>query len=229
MYLKAKYQEFLLESSGMELENLDKTHRELEEKLQQKGAERINVEEKYTNLQEEDRGITKKIKKIQQLLNEAKEEYAENEHEYQEEMANLAHVNRVLNRESQLVNAMVIYSVPRQYVVSTLVSFLFIKLIKYRNPFQRKIEANMVIDPETGEYQLKGVAYAGNNMMSFLAEPEGIQVNKRRMMPFYKRVKKSGVPRPKKPTSGKLEQIMGHPKQATGIPVTTRSKSKKVT
>lgn len=120
LFLKAQQQEFLIQTSGLELENLEKTHQQLEETLHKKGAERIDVEEKYSNLQEEDAGITKKIKKIQMLLNEAKEEYADKEHEYQREIEALNHNNRVANRELQFVNMMINYYIPKEYLVSHL-------------------------------------------------------------------------------------------------------------
>lgn len=118
LYLKAQYQEFLLKTSDVELENLEKTHQQLEETLHKKGAERIDVEEKYSSLQEEDAGVTKKIKKIQTLLNEAKEELADKEHEYQREIESLNHNNRIVNRELQLVNMMINYYIPKEYLVS---------------------------------------------------------------------------------------------------------------
>ncbi|XP_022900797.1 kinesin-like protein KIF3A isoform X2 [Onthophagus taurus] len=146
---KAQQQLFLLEMSGAELESLDKSHQQLEEQIQQKGAEKIDVSEKYSSLQEEDIGITKKIKKVQALLNEAKEEYADKEHEYQREMETLLHNYRLLVREFQLANMMIENYIPKEYL--------------------KKIEQNMLWNTETTEFQMKGVAYTGNNMRKHMS------------------------------------------------------------
>lgn len=144
LYLKAQQQEFLLQSSEAEIKHLDETHRELEEKLSRTGAERIDVEEKYCSLQEEDAGITRKIKKVQSLLQDVKEEYADKEQEYQREIETLAQQNQSLSRELMLISKVIDHLVPKEY--------------------QEKIKDYCILNPETGEYQLRGVAYAGNNM-----------------------------------------------------------------
>ncbi|XP_044256198.1 kinesin-like protein KIF3A [Tribolium madens] len=144
LFEKAQIQAFLIESTGAEIENLDKNHQQLEETLNKKGQERIDVEEKYSSLQEEDAGIGKKIKKVQSYLNEVKEEYADKEHEYQREMEALLDNNRLLVRETQLACLMIDSYIPKEYL--------------------KKIEANLIWNSETQEYQMRGVAYTGNNM-----------------------------------------------------------------
>lgn len=118
LYLKAQEQELFLQTSEAEIKQLDETHRELEEKLSRKGAERIDVEEKYCNLQEEDSGITKKIKKVQSLLQDAREEYADKEQEYQREIENLTQQNQSLNRELLLITKVIDHLVPKEYQVN---------------------------------------------------------------------------------------------------------------
>lgn len=184
LFEKAQQQAFLLEASGVELETLDKSHQQLEEALQKKGAERIDVEEKYSSLQEEDVGITKKIKKVQQLLNEAKEEHADKEHEYQREMEALLDNYRLLVRELQLANLMIESYIPKEYL--------------------KKIEENMLWNTETTEYQMKGVAYTGNNMRKHMSNHLEHSASVRRgMKAVYhsynsgkQRVRTSSVPRP---------------------------------
>ncbi|KAF2884409.1 hypothetical protein ILUMI_21788 [Ignelater luminosus] len=144
LFEKAQQQQFLLETSVAEIENLNRSQQQLEETLQKKGAERINVEEKYSSLQEEDIALTKKIKKVQALLNEVKEEHADKEHEYQREMQALLDTNRLIVREIQLANVMIEYYIPKEYL--------------------RKIETNTQWNQDTTEYQMRGVAYTGNNM-----------------------------------------------------------------
>lgn len=123
LYLKAQQQEFLLQSSEAEIKNLDKTHRELEERLSRTGAERIDVEEKYCSLQEEDAGVTRKIKKVQALLQEAKDEYADKEQEYQREIETLNQQNHSVTRELMLISKVINYLVPKEYQVFVLFIF----------------------------------------------------------------------------------------------------------
>lgn len=76
------------------------------------------MEEQYSSLQEEDLALTKKIKKVQVLLNEAKEEYADKEQEYQREMQGLRDTNRLIVREIQFANVMIESYIPKEYLVS---------------------------------------------------------------------------------------------------------------
>lgn len=62
-------------------------------------------------------GITKKIRKVQTLLNEAKEDHADKEHEYQREMEALLDNYRLLVRELQLANMMIESYIPKEYLV----------------------------------------------------------------------------------------------------------------
>lgn len=75
------------------------------------------MEEKYSSLQEEDAALTKKIRKVQAMLNEEKEEHAEKEQEYQREMQALVDNNRLLVREIQLANVMMDSYIPKEYMV----------------------------------------------------------------------------------------------------------------
>lgn len=117
MYLKAKEQEFLLQSSEAEIKHLDETHRQLEEKLLRTGAERLNVEEKYSSLQDENFGVTAKIQKVQQLLQMAKDRYDDKEEEYQREYEELTEQNRNLNKQISLNKKIIDRTVPKEYQV----------------------------------------------------------------------------------------------------------------
>lgn len=85
------------------------------------------MEEQYSSLQEEDLALTKKIKKVQVLLNEAKEEYADKEQEYQREMQGLRDTNRLIVREIQFANVMIDSYIPKEYLVSFIIynSYIF--------------------------------------------------------------------------------------------------------
>ncbi|KAJ8923592.1 hypothetical protein NQ315_010171 [Exocentrus adspersus] len=122
---KAQQQAFFLESSAAELESLDKSHQQLEEQLNKKAAEKIDVEEQYSSLQEEDAGLNK-------------------EREYQRDLEALFDNNRLLVRESQLANLIIDNYIPQEYL--------------------KKILSHLIWNNETQEYQMRGVAYTGNNM-----------------------------------------------------------------
>lgn len=115
---KAQQQVFFLESSAAELENLDKSHQQLEEQLNKKAAEKIDVEELYSSLQEEDAGLTKKLKKVQAFIKEAKEEHSDKEREYQRDLEALYDNNRLLIRETQLANLIIDNYIPQEYLVN---------------------------------------------------------------------------------------------------------------
>lgn len=144
LFEKAANQTYMLEVSEEEIANMEKHRIQLEEDIRQKEQERVEVEEQYANLQEEDVGLSKRIKKVQTLLNEVREEYADKEHEYQRETEALLDNYRLLVRELQLTNMMIDNYVPKEYL--------------------KLIEMHMVWNLETTEFQMKGVAYTGNNM-----------------------------------------------------------------
>ncbi|KAJ8955486.1 hypothetical protein NQ318_003588 [Aromia moschata] len=116
---KAQQQVFFLESSAAELESLDRSHQQLEEQLNKKAAEKIDA-----GRTEEDSGLTKKLKKVQAFMKEAKEEHSDKEREYQRDLEALFDNNRLL----------------------------------------KKILSHLIWNNETQEYQMRGVAYTGNNM-----------------------------------------------------------------
>ena len=71
---KAEEQERLLGESAKELEETIATEQKLREKLEAKEAERLDIEEKYSSLQEEAAGKTRKLKKVWGMLQSAKSE-----------------------------------------------------------------------------------------------------------------------------------------------------------
>lgn len=186
LFEKAQQQQFLLETSFAEIENLDKSQQQLKEALEKKGAERIDVEEKYSSLQEEDIALTKKIKKVQCLLNDVKEEHADKEHEYQREMQALLDTNRLTVREIQLASVMIDYYIPKEYL--------------------KKIDFNTQWNQDTTEYQMRGVAYTGNNMRkavsAFCGKEKPVRPKMKTVYHLYniskskQRARTSWVPRP---------------------------------
>lgn len=71
---QAEEQERLLESSAKELEKRLVREDKLKEQLQKKEAEKLDIEEKYANLQEEAVGKTRLLKEVWKEFQQAREE-----------------------------------------------------------------------------------------------------------------------------------------------------------
>ena len=69
---KAEEQERLLDESARQLEETITREASLRKALKEKEAERLDVEEKYSSLQEEAAGKTRKLKKVWTMLTAAK-------------------------------------------------------------------------------------------------------------------------------------------------------------
>lgn len=141
---KAEEQERLLEESAKELEERKRKAEQLHKALEEKEAERLDIEEKYSSLQEEIAGKTKKLKKVWTLYTQAKSELTDIQQEHQREKEGLLDNIRQLSRELRLLNLTCDQYIPTQYMAL--------------------IEQNMTWNEELGEWQLKCIAYTGNNM-----------------------------------------------------------------
>ncbi|EAT37007.1 AAEL010942-PA [Aedes aegypti] len=149
---KAQAQEVLLEKSMAELERRTKTERELEENLQKIEAERIDIEERYSSLQEECVGKTKKLQRVMSMLMSIKSELADQQQEQQREKEGIYENIRSLSRELALCELVINSYIPKEY--------------------QNMIEKFTHWNEDIGEWQLKCVAYTGNNMRKNVAEPK---------------------------------------------------------
>ncbi|XP_065091012.1 kinesin-like protein KIF3A [Ochlerotatus camptorhynchus] len=149
---KAQAQEVLLEKSIAELERRTKTERELEENLQKIEAERIDIEERYSSLQEECVGKTKKLQRVMSMLMSIKSELADQQQEQQREKEGIYENIRSLSRELALCELVINSYIPKEY--------------------QNMIEKFTHWNEDIGEWQLKCVAYTGNNMRKNVAEPK---------------------------------------------------------
>uniref|UniRef100_A0A8C3L731 Kinesin-like protein n=2 Tax=Phasianinae TaxID=9072 RepID=A0A8C3L731_CHRPC len=141
---KAEEQEKLLEESNMELEERRRRAEQLRKELEEKEQERLDIEEKYTSLQEEAQGKTKKLKKVWTMLMAAKSEMADLQQEHQREIEGLLENIRQLSRELRLQMLIIDNFIPQDY--------------------QEMIENYVHWNEDIGEWQLKCVAYTGNNM-----------------------------------------------------------------
>ena len=87
-------------------------------------AERIDLEERYSSLQEEVQGKTRKLRKVWTLLHSAKSEVEDMKQEHQREMESLLEGVRQLTKELKLSTFIVDEYIPAQYQV-ILLSYLF--------------------------------------------------------------------------------------------------------
>ncbi|XP_063632324.1 kinesin-like protein KIF3A [Cydia splendana] len=141
---KADTQRRLLEQASRELEQRRLIELRLQEDLQKKEAERLDIEERYSSMQEENAAKTRKLKRAVQLLNSAKAELADQQREQQREMEGILDSVRALRREIQLADLVLDSYIPKEY--------------------QALIEQYVHWNEQLGEWQVKCVAYTGNNM-----------------------------------------------------------------
>lgn len=109
----------LLEKSIAELERSTKTERELEETLQKIEAERIDIEERYSSLQEECVGKTKKLQRVMSMLMGIKSELADQQQEQQREKEGIYENIRSLSRELALCELVINSYIPKEYQVGS--------------------------------------------------------------------------------------------------------------
>nr|ALP83459.1 kinesin family member 3A [Boleophthalmus pectinirostris] len=149
---KAEEQEKLLEESNNELEERRRRAEQLRKELEEKEQERLDIEEKYTSLQEEAQGKTKKLKKVWTMLMAAKSEMADLQQEHHREIEDLLENIRRLSRELRLQMLIIDSFIPQEY--------------------QEMIENYVHWNEDIGEWQLKCVAYTGNNMRKQTPAPD---------------------------------------------------------
>merc|ERR1719189_2493023 len=141
---KAEEQERLLDESAHQLEDTISREASIRKVLKEKEAERLDIEEKYSSLQDEVAGKTRKLKKVWSMLTAAKAELADVQAEQQREMEGLLDNVRQLTRDLRLQMLIIDAFIPPEYQAVT--------------------EENVQWNEEIGEWQLKCVAYTGNNM-----------------------------------------------------------------
>nr|XP_033948590.1 kinesin-like protein KIF3A isoform X2 [Pseudochaenichthys georgianus] len=149
---KAEEQEKLLQESNSELEERRRRAEKLRRELEEKEQERLDIEEKYTSLQEEAQGKTKKLKKVWTMLMAAKSEMADLQQEHHREIEGLLENIRQLSRELRLQMLIIDNFIPQEY--------------------QEMIENYVHWNEDIGEWQLKCVAYTGNNMRKQTPAPD---------------------------------------------------------
>ncbi|CAH8482681.1 unnamed protein product [Dicrocoelium dendriticum] len=141
---KAEAQEKLLELSAAELQRQQKRAEQLHQRLKEKEEERINIEEKYNNLQDEAAGKRRKLRKLGTMYLQAKAELEDVRSEHSREMEGLLDNINQLERELALYTLVIDHFIPA--------------------PYQELIKQNVQWREDIGEWQLNCVAYTGNNM-----------------------------------------------------------------
>ncbi len=150
---KAEQQQKLLEESDRELQETIGREESVRRRLREKEAERVDIEEKYSSLQEEAAGKTRKLKKVWTTYQAARSELQDLQAEQQREMEGLLDSVRQLTRELRLQMLVVDSFVPPDQ--------------------QEVIESAVEWSEDVGEWQLQCVAYTGNNMRRRRAEDDG--------------------------------------------------------
>ena len=115
---KAEAQEQLLAETAIELEERRKREEQLKKAIEEKEAERIDIEEKYSSLQEEAAGKTAKLVKMHSMLLSVKAELSDLQQEHQREIEDLLEVVRGIGRELQLQDLILNNCIPVEYQVS---------------------------------------------------------------------------------------------------------------
>lgn len=159
---KAEAQEQLLAAAAIELDHRKSREEQLKKAIEAKEAERIDIEEKYSSLQEEAAGKTKKLARVHTMLMSVRAELSDLQQEHQREMEGLLEGVRGIGRELQLQELIVNSYIPVQY--------------------QTMIERYVHWNEDIGEWQLKCVAYTGNNMRKAQATPP-VGTNKDQIQP----------------------------------------------
>ena len=107
----------MLDESARELEETIEREESLRKRLEAKEAERLDVEEKYSSLQEEAAGKTRKLKKVWGVYQGAKAELGDLQSEQQREMEGLLDNVRSMTRELRLQMLAIDSFVPTEYQV----------------------------------------------------------------------------------------------------------------
>ncbi|ELT90430.1 hypothetical protein CAPTEDRAFT_154669 [Capitella teleta] len=141
---KAEEQERMLEESAKQLQDQKAKADELRKALEEKEKEALNIEERYSTLQDEITGKTRKLKKVWTMLMQAKSEVTDLQEEHQREVEGLLENVRQLSRDLRLHMLVIDSYIPAEY--------------------QELIERCVHWNEDIGEWQLRCVAYSGNNM-----------------------------------------------------------------
>ncbi|XP_033212363.1 kinesin-like protein KIF3A [Belonocnema kinseyi] len=149
---KAEAQEQILAASAIELDERKSREEQLKKAIEEKEAERINIEEKYSSLQEEAAGTTKELARYETMILSTKAEFSDLQKETQREIEGLLEAVKEVERELRL----------QEIVINSYIPF------HYQNMIENYVRWN----EDIGEWQLKCIAYTGNNIRKAQATTE---------------------------------------------------------
>lgn len=141
----------LLEESNRELERARAEERRLMGALADKKAEREEIEERYSSLQEEASAKTRHLENARKAVDSLNTELGDVRAEHQREVEGLLEAVRELRKEL-LFNLFLV----NNYIPSSCLDL---------------IERFVVWNEDLGEWQLKAIAYTGNNMRASKQSP----------------------------------------------------------
>lgn len=141
---KAEMQEKLIAESERELQERREKEDQLRKELEQRHAEILQMEDSYATLQEEVIALNRKIKKAFTFLKEGRSELDDMNVEHEKLRSELLDSIRISEKEIKLTNALINYYIPDSCV--------------------KLIEENSNYNQMTGEWELRCIAYTGNNM-----------------------------------------------------------------
>lgn len=141
---KAEAQEKAILESERELQRRRANERQLQAELEQKNAQILEMEDSYASLQEEVAALNRKLRKGYGFLKESRAELEDMSVEHERLRGELLDSIRTAEKEIKLTNGLIHF-----YVPDTEVS---------------RIEENSIYNQMTGDWELRCIAYTGNNM-----------------------------------------------------------------
>eukprot|EP00762_Andalucia_godoyi_P002320 ANDGO_07594.mRNA.1 Kinesin-II 95 kDa subunit len=141
---KAKFQESEIERQRRELEERTKREEDAKRELAEKEEALLLAEEKYTSLEDEIDGKTKKLKKAIKKYQQAKQEVSDLQHEFQQEREDMLDTIREYEKQLKLKMLIIDSFIPPEEVA--------------------KVERRAEWDEEHSEWIVRKIQLAGNNV-----------------------------------------------------------------
>lgn len=115
---KSVAQEKLLEDSAKELLDRKSRQMNLNMRLQEVQAEKMDTEDKYSGLQERSGALSKKLKKLSAAILAVKEDLKDTEEEGKREIVELKQILKQTSKELKMQEVIIEHFVPEEYLVS---------------------------------------------------------------------------------------------------------------
>lgn len=115
---KSVAQEKLLEDSAKELLDRKSRQMNLNMRLQEVQAEKIDTEDKYSGLQERSAALTKKLKKLSAAILAVKEDLKDTDEEGKRDIVELKQILKQTSKELKMQEVVIEHFVPDEYLVS---------------------------------------------------------------------------------------------------------------